>query len=436
MLSLEPNILFVDDKEVEVSEIIYKYRNDGVGVKFFNANVATGDQPPDVPFSDVSLIFLDLFYTDEFDPELCSNWVYHLIPEKSFYVLVIWSKDTQYAEGVTRELATINRSPYLCIVKQKSAYRTNESFDFNQLKTDIDTELEAHPELQELAFWKKSIKHSSNVIIGHLANSADAVGSTRKLQKIIAGHGGSCFTSNQNPGQFPEKKREVLFDALDKMLISNAKGTRPKKIISESNKQGLYTIGEGIQSDIDTRLNSWFHFELHSKPLAQDIVAPGLICEFRNDSLRKAYGLTDDEKVSKYIECQKTEFEKDKSKAQILEICMLISRPCDIAQNKFGKNLKLISGLVVKKPLRKDNSGKRFKVGTKPDSIKLFDHLALSDDECDVVLLFDFRYIFSVSESDFKTQFENIKIFNKELLSEMQVEYSSYSSRLGITQII
>ena len=74
--------------------------------------------------------------------------------------------------------------------------------------------------------------------------------------------------------------------------------------------------------------------------------------------------------------------------------------------------------------------------GTMPDSTKVYDHLQLNNEDNDVALVFDFRYIFSVPEKIFIEKFNNLKVFNKELLSEMQVEYSSYSSRLGITQII
>lgn len=90
---------------------------------------------------------------------------------------------------------------------------------------------------------------------------------------------------------------------------------------------------------------------------------------------------------------------------------------------------------MITNPIR--NLKNKFKgKDTKPGSIKIYDHLHLNDEKNDITILFDFRYNFSVPEDIFKTQFDNIKIFNKELLSEMQVEYSSYSSRLGITQII
>jgi len=91
MLSFEPNIVVIDDKQDEIQGILEQYGEQGIGCKFFNADLYEGDSMPDAPYSDVNLIFLDLFFSEtKFDAELCSNWVQSLIPEKSFYLLIIW----------------------------------------------------------------------------------------------------------------------------------------------------------------------------------------------------------------------------------------------------------------------------------------------------------------------------------------------------------
>ncbi|WP_298421131.1 hypothetical protein [uncultured Kordia sp.] len=113
---------------------------------------------------------------------------------------------------------------------------------------------------------------------------------------------------------------------------------------------------------------------------------------------------------------------------------MIISRPCDIAQNKYGRNLKLLGGLLILNPIRKKNKLKG--KNAMPLSLKIFDHLYLDEERNDCTLIFDFRYAFSLPPNVFHERFNKMKIFNKELLSEIQVEYSSYSNRLGITQII
>lgn len=78
---------------------------------------------------------------------------------------------------------------------------------------------------------------------------------------------------------------------------------------------------------------------------------------------------------------------------------------------------------------------KDIKLKQKHDSIILLDHLYFNHVDNDVALIFDLRYSFSLPERIFLSKFENIKLLNKELLSEIQVTYSSYCSRLGFTKV-
>lgn len=429
MLSFEPNIIFIDDKKEEVIDLVDLYRQEGIGCKFYNADISIGDHKPVQPYSDVNLIFLDLYYKKEFDVELCTGWIESLIPVNSFYVLVIWSKDTQHRSEVEEDLINLNRKPYIIFEFQKGEGYKNpdNTWDFVKLYCDIEDKVRESYALEELGLWKKSITNSSNTIIGHLAKdllTSDLL--TKKLQKIVIGHGGTIYISPDNQ----EQKREVLFDALDNILISNSKISRIMKNISKHNSENLYNINAGIESDIDTKLNSWFHFKLHKDPIDQEKIQIGLISKFNNKFLKNTYSLLNDSIVTSYLSHQID------AKKMLTEVVLLISRPCDIAQKKYGKNFKLISGVIIKNPIRKENPKKEIRTGQKVDSIKLYDHLSFSDEDNDNALIFDFRYVFSVPEDTFFKKFINMKIFNKELLSEMQVEYSAYSSRLGITQII
>lgn len=434
MLSFEPSIVFVDDKEEEVEGIVRSYRDEGYGVKFYNADVSDGDEKPIEHFHDVNLIFLDLYYNENFDVELCTGWIESLIPEGSFYVLVIWSKDTDKAKDVIENLIEIKRKPYLDIVIQKGdEYKhSDNTWDFEKLSMKIKDEVEVYHALDELAQWKKSIKCSSNIVVGHLSKNAQADELNKKLKKIIVGHGGtSCISDDKY-----NIKREILFDALDNVLISNAKGVRALSDISAENKANLYKIEDSITADVDTMLNSWFHFTLSKEPLIQSEIRPGLVCKYINNDLKGGHSLLDDENIKGLLKVQIAKSLEEGSNTKIVDIVVLMSRPCDIAQNKFGRNLKLMSGVFVYKPVRKENAKKDIKTGQKYDSMKIYDHLYLSDTHEDVAIVFDYRYIFSVPKDIFIKDFENIKVFNKELLSEIQVEYGAYSSRLGITQVI
>lgn len=430
MLSFEPNIIFIDDKKEQVNGIIQLYRNEGVGVKFYNADLVYGDSKPDTHFSNVNLIYLDLYYKNDFDIDLCLGWIDSIIPKNSFYILVIWSKDTHHSDEIIDALEEIEKKPFATFSETKNEDYKNEedSFKWSELKQKINSELANISEIEELSIWKKSILNSSNIVIGHLSRNIDVNALRKKLQKIIIGHGGTFLLGNDKE----KTKRQVLFDALDSILISNSKITRPDQAVSEINKRTLYNITEFPVADIDSKLNSWFHFKLNEGPFEQNFVAPGLISFFKNDSLKKNYSLLNDENVTKYLAHQLDEGEE---KPEILEVAVIISRPCDLAQNKYGNNLKLLSGLLIKKPRR--NNRHKFKgKDMMPISNKLYDHLSFSNEESDCALIFDFRYAFSLPPNIFEERFEKVKVFNKELISEIQVEYSSYSSRLGITQII
>jgi len=305
-----------------------------------------------------------------------------------------------------------------------------------RLHSDIESTLDKSPELLELASWKRSVKKASNLIIGHLTINEKPSILPEKLKKIIVGHGGTSYISENSF----QNKQEVLFDALDNVLLSNSKNSRPTNEIDEKNKSILYNITDEIYTEIDSKLNSWFHFIINPTPIEQSKIAPGLICIYEDAELVKNYSLIDDEKLSDFLKYQIEKKSEDDSALNFKNIVLLLTRPCDIAQNKYGKNLKLLSGLKIINPVRKGGeSQKRFDLkrnSSQPDSLKILDHLFFSEKEDDVVLMFDFRYAFSVSKESFIKDFKKIKIISKELLSEIQVEYSSYSSRLGTTQII
>jgi len=429
MLSFEPSVVFIDDNEQEVNGIIELYREEGIGVKFYNANLTDGDNKPLRPFVNVNLIFLDLYYQTDFDVDLSVGWIDSIIPESSFYVLVIWSKDNHHRDEIVEGLSTIKKKPFLDFNESKSDYQKEDNtYNWESLKKMIDNGVEEVSELSELSIWKKSVLNSSNVIIGHLSKDSDSEKLKIKLQKIISGHGGTSFIV-EGEG---ERKRGVLFDALDSVLVANTKGLIPNISISDANKDGLYDIPESIQGEIDSKLNSWFHFKL-LESIDDKEVMPGLISLNNKQFLKNTYSIQDDEKIKSKIKPQ-----ADSGRTTIDDIVVVLMRSCDFAQGKYGKNIKLLSGIKITNPERY-NSGKKngeLKLENRfPDSVKFFDHLTFIDGD-DSALIFDFRYIFSIPPSIFVKHFENIKIFNRELLSELQVEYSSYSSRLGTTQII
>lgn len=425
---IEPNVVIVDDVRNEIQGIYDYFSQKGIGCKVYNPDLTEGDTPPSIPYSDVSIIFLDLHYSNVFDSELCAGWVRQIVKPKSFYILVMWTKDQSKAEQVSKQLNIHNFTPFLTIIKSKIDFQTKDvdKYDFDALIEGLNKQLESTPSLEEIQIWKKSVKQSTNEIIGNLTKNPLLL--VDKLKKVIISHGGTSLKESNDY----KHKRAILFDALDTVLISNTKKNMTDEI-SLLNQQSLYNLQEVNNTDADKELNSWFHFKI-TKEISESLISPGLISINNHSLFKKLYSIQDDPKLIKYFEVQNLK------EISIQDIVLVISRPCDIAQKKFGKNLKLLSGVIIHNAFRHP-SGKRkgeidFNNLNLPDSIKKYEHLHFSDEENDVTIMFDFRYSFSVPEKIFLDKFKNIKIFNKELLSEIQVEYSSYSSRLGITQII
>ena len=420
---LEPNVVIVDDVRQEIEGIYDHYSSKGIGCKIFNPDLYEGDDYPTIPFSDVNIIYLDLHYSNTFDPERCVSWIRHIVKPKSFYILIMWTKDGSKGSEVSTLLQTHSVLPFLTIIKNKAEYQNDNSFDFTQLFEQINNELNSAPALEEILIWKKTVKYSSNEIIGNLTkNPANIVD---KLKKIIISHGGISLKDSEDINH----KRNILFDALDTVLISNTRKNTNTNI-SPLNSETLYNLQATENAESDKELNSWFHFKMTNE-ISEDLISPGLIAKNNHKFFKKLYSIQDDPKIEILLENQK------KDDIQFEDIVLLISRPCDLAQKKYGKNLKLLSGIIVYKASR--NTKGNFNFNGKPmDSIKTYDHLYWDNEKDDVTVIFDLRYSFSIPKDIFvdKSKFENLKIFNKELLSEIQVEYSSYSSRLGITQII
>jgi site-specific DNA-cytosine methylase len=108
----------------------------------------------------------------------------------------------------------------------------------------------------------------------------------------------------------------------------------------------------------------------------------------------------------------------------------------DTCKMNWSKDVKLQIELLNYNVHRKYNKSIYFNNNSRPDSNNKYENLHFSALENDDTIMFHFHYNFSVPEKIFIEKFKNKQLFNKELLSEIQVEYSSYSSKLGITQIL
>jgi hypothetical protein len=98
---------------------------------FFNATPHQ-NKFPEKPIETVKLLFLDLYYKADFDPELSAQWVQSIIPPNTEYVLVIWSKDTHKKDALLEILDYLELKPTYVEAWQKTDFDLkNHNFDEN-----------------------------------------------------------------------------------------------------------------------------------------------------------------------------------------------------------------------------------------------------------------------------------------------------------------
>lgn len=197
------------------------------------------------------------------------------------------------------ELNKVNKNPFINLIESKTNYiiDTDEKYNFAQLFENINVELEKVSGLAEIQLWKKNVKLSSNKVIGNLTKTTDSNVFNNKLKKIIISHGGTAIKLETDN----KRKHTILFDALNSVLISNRSDFQEE--INTINKENLYNLNQIQEPIIDTELNSWFHFKIDTN-LANDLIYPRIISEFKENDWKTMYSIHDDLIVKDYINLQ------------------------------------------------------------------------------------------------------------------------------------
>jgi hypothetical protein len=162
MMDFGPQIAIVDDRPDEVQGIFNYLKSLNIGFEFYNADIIEQNYPK-VPLETVELIFLDLYYSEDFEPYQCAKWIDDIVPEDKQYELVIWSKDSHRTHELMAVLVEINKVPRFHITKQKSDY--NKENGIKQLLEEIKTEFKEVKELKVDIFISEIIYISDDFII-------------------------------------------------------------------------------------------------------------------------------------------------------------------------------------------------------------------------------------------------------------------------------
>lgn len=441
LAKLGPQIVIVDDRREEVDGLLKVLWEQGLGVKYFSADMMDGHAKPITPLKSVRIIFLDLFYQNAFDRELPAGWVRSIVEKGQFYILVSWTKDSHKHDEVIEELERHGYLPSVHFSLQKTDYRLESAggFDFEKLAQDVSLKLAEQPAVDQLLTWSLGINDAMNNLLGEICNGPDGILDLRLKQLLIA-HGGEGFVKAANT----HRRQGVLFDALDLILGNQTSFFRPKnKALDEEITQSVFDITSITQlsPENSSKINGWFAFKrLYQSGELGSGFEPGMIFKANNNLLVNLFGFRQPFNL-KQIKDNILSIGNSGNKAgtttentdqavlndsRLVDVFVLITPSCDIAQDKFGDNLKFIAGVFAGLPKPK---------GKLPDSMYLIECVSLFDNAGPGCIIFDFRQSFSFPKSKIGKRAISLGLFSKEVLSDIQARYAAYSSRIGISKI-
>jgi hypothetical protein len=186
MIDFGPQIAIVDDKKNEIQGILDYLDSQNIGCKYFNADI-TEDNFPKFPLESVELIFLDLYYAKDFDPDRCAQWIDDIIPDKKLYELVVWSKDSHLTNALIDVLIQIGKPPRYHITKQKSNY--NDEMGIQRLLEEIKEEVAGVKEIKVDNFLSEIIDITDDfVVLNCLLDDETNFFQIRKFEKTPLTH--------------------------------------------------------------------------------------------------------------------------------------------------------------------------------------------------------------------------------------------------------
>lgn len=145
-MNIGPQVAFVDDIKTQMEPLDNILQKLNTGTVFFNAQPDANAFPKET-LSTIKLLFLDLYYKNDFDADVSAEWVASIIPPNQKYALVIFSKDTHHEGELISVLQKIDLSPQYVEAWQKTDYP--ENFDFSNKVSSLLDKLSDRENIEE-----------------------------------------------------------------------------------------------------------------------------------------------------------------------------------------------------------------------------------------------------------------------------------------------
>ncbi|HGF8500515.1 TPA: hypothetical protein ACJB9M_003558, partial [Acinetobacter baumannii] len=186
-MSLPENgrIIIIDDKIEQALPLIKYLSKYRFPFKYFNGDLENLPEQGQ-GFNDIRVLFLDLNLIDDTTPEKphfakIKGVLNKVIESVSHpYLMVVWSrhqeKVREFESYVFDEVGgMISKKPCHIILADKPAYYELDGTevsgsDFNDIKNEIDKELQQFPELKSILQWENTIHHVAHEVSSEIFN--------------------------------------------------------------------------------------------------------------------------------------------------------------------------------------------------------------------------------------------------------------------------
>lgn len=415
------SVVIIDDKEKEIEELAKKLQEEDISVKIQIVN------PQDKQFKDIiplkkyrQLIFMDLSLDDSINiknnisTEIRPILLKILPKTNGCYGLVVWSKHTDDISILKDKLLEDKDKyclPMFIVPFDKSNYLKN---GYGNILDDLNDILQKDKAAYFFVNWMSSVKSASGKAISDIYSLVTDYDKQQTeliyiLYKMALSHTG--IPRDQVEGY---DLTTDAYKAFDELLYSD--------LINQQNKNSVNVFSpipqnpwkNNLQEELFNyaKLNAK-HF-IDSVNIKQDIIVPGNIYEIIEN---------------------KSDFKIQNQPKESRVIGIELTPPCDFSHKKI--NSKLIGGFIY--DLSNSDNDKIWKfmnAAFKGDNKYLFWPIEIDAKPC--VLCFDFRYTFIFSDDLLKDDLKYRIIFRakSKLFADILQKYSSYSARLGISNII
>lgn len=168
-----PQVAFVDDIKGHIQPLENAVNELHTGSIYFDASPDKSDYPA-APLETVEILFLDLLYQKDFDAEVSAQWVQRIIPERSKYTLVIWSRDTDDVDELLAVLDDINLTPAVHHTWQKTDYNL-DTHNFKVKMEELIKEVSYRDQIAQETFLGEVVEIEDEAVLVNCRISTDPV---------------------------------------------------------------------------------------------------------------------------------------------------------------------------------------------------------------------------------------------------------------------